>query len=215
MTIAVTESFQSVEGPPRHCGWFDYHQAVKNRLPRETLRFALDRFKLESDCDTPQRAIDLGCGDGRDTVEILRRGWQALAIDGSPDAIERLIRHPGIDPKNLMTQIQQLESSVLPINVDLLNAGFCLPFCPQETFSKFWTRLVSCLRAGGRFSGQLLGDRDSWAQYPNMNFHTRHEVEELLSGFVLEFFKEEECPGKIALGEEKNWHIFQIVARKQ
>ena len=212
---AVTKRSQSAKHSVLHREWTDYYQAVKGRPPRKTLRFALDYFDLEPGDNASRQAIDLGCGDGRDTVEILRRGWQALAIDGSPDAIDRLIQRSDIDLTNLTTEIQQFESLVLPANADLLNASFCLQFCPQEKFPEFWSKLVGGLRAGGRFSGQLFGDRDSWTQYSNMNFHTWDEVGVLLSGFDLELFYEEEHPGKTALGEEKHWHIFQVVARKK
>jgi tellurite methyltransferase len=35
-------------------------------------------------------AIDLGCGDGAETLELLRRGWTVLAVDGSSAGIARL-----------------------------------------------------------------------------------------------------------------------------
>ena len=35
-------------------------------------------------------AIDLGCGDGRDVVEILRRGWRVVAVDAEPEALRQL-----------------------------------------------------------------------------------------------------------------------------
>ena len=52
--------------------------------PRPTLLDALDRFAA------PGLAVDLGAGTGRDTAELLRRGWSVIAIDGEPEAIERL-----------------------------------------------------------------------------------------------------------------------------
>ncbi len=211
----IVERSQPDKRAVLHRKWSDYYQAVSGRPPRDTLLFALDLFDLELGNNVSRQAVDLGCGDGRDTVEILRRGWQALAIDGSPDAIDRLVRRPDIDPTNLTTEIQNFESLTLPPDVDFLNASFCLQFCPQEKFPEFWAKLVGCLRAGGRFSGQLFGDRDSWTQYANMNFHTRDDVGILLADFDLELFDEEEHPGKTALGEAKYWHIFQIVARKK
>jgi tellurite methyltransferase len=39
-------------------------------------------------------------------------------------------------------------------------------------------------------------------------------VEQFLQPFVVEVLDEEEHPGKTALGDEKYWHIFNIVARK-
>jgi len=212
---------------PLHREWRVYYEAVKGRPPRDTLRFALDRFDLPTDrqmdfqrnpTEQPRRlkAIDLGCGDGRDTIEILRRGWQVLAIDGSTEAIDRLVQRPDIDLKHLTTQVQAFESLTLPPNtVDLVNASFCLPFCAANHFTTFWETIVTALRSGGRFSGQLYGDRDSWRKYSNLCFHNYAEVQVLLTPFDLEWFNEEEHPGTTPLGEERYWHIFHIVARKR
>src|SRR6202011_472039 len=56
------------------------------RPPRRTLLKALERFG-EGD---GRAAVDLGCGDGRDAIELLRQGWRVLAIDAEPAAMERL-----------------------------------------------------------------------------------------------------------------------------
>jgi tellurite methyltransferase len=51
--------------------WVNYYQAVEGRPPRETLLKALAHFEADSPLDQTRLAIDLGCGDGRDTVELL------------------------------------------------------------------------------------------------------------------------------------------------
>jgi tellurite methyltransferase len=194
--------------------WSDYYQAVAGRPPRETLLAALAKF-VDLPGELPGFAVDLGCGDGRDTVELLKRGWRVLGIDGSQEAIARLQNRPDIDLNRLETQVMRFEDLVLPEAVDLINASFCLPFCPPEHFSGLWYKIVTALRVGGRFCGQLFGDRDSWAIDPHMSHHTRAQVEELLQPFTVEWFEEEEHPGTTALGEQKYWHIFHIVACKQ
>ncbi|URD49358.1 trans-aconitate 2-methyltransferase [Chroococcidiopsis sp. CCNUC1] len=194
--------------------WSAYYQAVEGRPPRETLLSALIRFEPLSQ-EFPQFAVDLGCGDGRDTAELLKRGWRVLGIDGEAKAIARLQSRPDIDLRRLETLVMRFEDLVLPESVDLINASFCLPFCPPEHFPSLWNKIIAALRVGGRFCGQLFGDRDSWAVYPNMSHHTRAQVEELLQPFKIECFQEEEHPGTTALGEQKHWHIFHIVACKQ
>lgn len=195
--------------------WSAYYSAVVGRPPRDTLLAALASFDAETSADGEKFAIDLGCGDGRDTVELLKRGWRVLGIDGEQEAIARLLERPDINRDRLETQLVRFEELILPEAVDLVNASFSLPFCPPEHFSRLWEKIVSCLRSGGRFCGQLFGDRDSWAVYTSMNHHTREQIEILLQPFEIEMLEEEEHPGKTALGEEKYWHIFQIVARKR
>ncbi|MBE9182779.1 class I SAM-dependent methyltransferase [Oculatella sp. LEGE 06141] len=194
--------------------WTDYYQAVEGRPPRETLLMALAKFEAASPSATLQFAVDLGCGDGRDTVELLRRGWRVLGIDGEEQAIARLLSRADIDPHHLETRVDRFEVLTLPESVDLINASFCLQFCPPAYFSAFWQKIVTAIRAGGRFCGQLIGDRDSWAAYPHMNHHSREQVLDLLRPFEIEELQEEDHPGKTALGVEKHWHLFHIVARK-
>lgn len=195
--------------------WVAYYQAVAGRPPRETLLAALTRFAAEPDAGQPRFAVDLGCGDGRDTVELLRRGWRVLGIDGESAAINQLMARPDIDRERLEVRLMRFEELVLPTAVDLINASFCLPFCPPQEFPGLWSKLVAALRVGGRFCGQLFGDRDSWATDPNISAHTREQLEILLRPFAVEWLEEEEHPGKTALGEEKHWHLFHIVARKR
>ncbi|MDJ0734058.1 MAG: class I SAM-dependent methyltransferase [Nostocaceae cyanobacterium] len=204
------------QNPDFERDWSTYYNAVAGRPPRDTLLAALERFEHENSNSTENKfAVDLGCGDGRDTIEILRHGWRVLAIDGEQEAINRLLNRPGINYELLETTLMRFEEIHLPESIDLVNASFSLPFCPPEYFPSLWKVIVSSLRPGGRFCGQLFGEKDSWAIYSSMNHHTRQQLEILLEPFEIEILEEEDHPGKTAIGEEKHWHIFHIVAHKK
>ena len=70
--------------------WESYYEKTGTRPPRDTLLFALDRFETELSATDRRFAIDLGCGNGRDTIELLRRSWHVLAIDAEESAIAGL-----------------------------------------------------------------------------------------------------------------------------
>ena len=82
-------------------------------------------------------------------------------------------------------------------------------------FGAVWQRIVASLRPGGRFSGQLFGDRDGWATQPDMSFQTREDAENLLRGLEVEHLEEVEEDGETAVGDPKHWHVFHVVARKR
>ena len=188
--------------------WASYYAKTGERPPRETLLFALSRFA------GPGFAVDLGCGNGRDAIELLRRGWRVLAIDAAPEAAEMLRARPDLPSgADLETRTALFEDTSWP-PADLVNAGFSLPLCPPERFPALWHRIVASLKPGGRFSGQLFGDRDSFGNDPGVTVLARAAVERLLAPLAVELFREEEEDGVTPRGRAKHWHIFHIVARK-
>lgn len=185
--------------------WTKFYDATGDE-PWPTLLDALDRF------EGPGLAVDLGSGTGRDTAELVRRGWRVIAIDGEPEAMARLAARTDVDPSMVTTQVARFEDASWPA-VDLVNSSYSLPFVPAEDFGALWGRIAGSLRPGGRFCGQLFGDRDTWAS-EGVTCFTRAEVDALFSGLSIEMLDEEEQDSQDALGNAKHWHVFHVVARK-
>ncbi len=174
---------------------------------RPTLIDAADRFP------EPGLAVDLGAGTGRDTLELLRRGWKVIAIDSQQEAIDRIVELAGPHAGRLEGRVGRFEEADWPA-CDLVNASFSLPLTPSSAFPAFWQQIVDSIRPGGRFSGQLFGERDEWAR-TGLVVKTRAEVEELLRPFVVERFEEFEQEGQTVVGKSKQWHLFHVVGRKR
>lgn len=193
--------------------WPGYFRAVHGKPPRETLLRALDAFEKEG---APAGfGVDLACGEGRDTLELLRRGWKVLAIEPHPAGLEMLRARvsPGDAPR-LEVREAGFAGLTLPAS-DLVNASFCLPFCEPGDFSALWGAITRSIRIGGRFAGQFFGERDEWAVLPDRTHHTRTQVDALFAGFVIEMLQEEDRGSTTATGEPKHWHVFHVVARKR
>ncbi|HJT07211.1 MAG TPA: class I SAM-dependent methyltransferase [Stellaceae bacterium] len=196
----------------RDSGWREYYERTAGQPPRHTLVAALARFGADT---MGRSAVDLGCGDGRDTIELLRRGWRVLAIDAEPTAIARLEARPDLPPDALLaTCCARFEDATWPA-VDLVNASFALPLCPPERFPELWARIERSLGPGGRFAGQLFGERDEWRGEPGITHHGRADVERLLATFTVEMLAEEESDSITPYGKPKHWHLFHIVACKR
>ena len=190
--------------------WTRYYDAAGDDA-RRTLRSALGRF--ERDGVAAGVGVDLGCGAGRDTIALLEQGWTVYAIDAEAEAIGRLLANaPTTD--RLHTQVATFAAADWPV-CDLVNSSFALPFCHPSDFAIVWDRILTSLRTGGRFSGQLFGDRDGWAMNEDMTFHSRNDAEALFSTFERESFEEVEEDGHTATGRPKHWHVFHVVARKR
>jgi SAM-dependent methyltransferase len=191
--------------------WGAYYEATAGRPPRPTLLAALDRFAgLPAD-----GAVDLGCGDGRDAIELLRRGWSVTAIDAEPEALARLAARPDLPAgAKLSTVCARFEDAAWS-DCDLVNASFALPLCPPAKFPALWAKIGASLRPGGRFAGQLYGKRDGWAADPAMSFIDADAARRLFDDYEIELFDEEESDAVTPRGKAKHWHIFHVVARKR
>lgn len=193
--------------------WPGYFRSVAGKGPRETLVAALDRFAAEG--FRGGLAVDIAAGEGRDSLELLRRGWRVVATDNHPDAFPLLwARVPEGSASHLTTVEVDFSAMEVP-ECDLVNASFALPFCCPEDFPALWNRIVAAIRPGGRFAGQFFGDRDSWASLPGRSHHSRDEVLELLEGFELEVMNEEEKDDPPDRRSPKHWQLFHVVARKR
>ena len=190
--------------------WVGYYDAQVGREPRELLMRALGLFQREGRVG---HALDLGCGDGTDTLELLNRGWEVVSIDAQEDSIRRVReRIPPGSAARSTTIVSAMEDTSFP-GSDLVFASFSLPFCRPDAFPELWQRLRSSLHPGGRFAGELFGERDSWASDPDMTFHDADAAKTLFDELEVESFEEEEEDGE-AFGGPKHWHVFHVIARR-
>ena len=189
--------------------WPAYNAAVAEQPPSDLLVQAVETFAGEG--TGPRHAVDLGCGHGRDALELLRRGWTVTAIDLTAESLDRLRTRAGPDPR-LTTIHAAMEDATWP-HADLVNASRALPFCAPDRFDELWARIAASLAPGGRFAGHLFGPKLSWAS--EVVTHTREAALDLLAGFDVERFDERESDGTGALGRPQHTHAFFIVARKR
>ncbi len=191
--------------------WPDYYQVTAARPAWATTTMAAEAFG-DHPTGEPRFAVDLGCGAGRDTRELLRRGWRVLATDMTPEGVETL-RHltPVEDRARLETAISTLQDFEIPA-CDLVNANLILPFQPADDFEATWARILAALPIGGRFSGMLFGDRDQAAGDPGMTCPAPAVIRGYLDGFDVEHWSEKEEDGETALGEPHHFHLVEIVA---
>ena len=131
----------------------------------------------------------------------------------NPEALRQLAAREL--PGTITPIVARLEEVPLPLGVQLVNSSFAMPLCEPERFHELWTRIREELPAGGRFSGQWYGPRDSWMDRPGITFLERNQAMALLDGLEIEMFEEEEADSVTPRGNPKHWHIFHIVARKR
>lgn len=196
--------------------WDGYYRTVSSREPRDTLLTALAEAgpveALRGNA-SPPLAVDLGCGDGTDTLALLAAGWRVHAVDVSVDFPQYLlprVTDPG-QRARLEVQVADFRTAELPSCL-LLHSGFSLFFCPPTDFPELWRRVRAALAPGAVLSLHLLGPEDSWRSWPDITTHDRAEVDALLDGLHvvrLEEFREDGW----SFAGEKHWHRWHILAR--
>jgi SAM-dependent methyltransferase len=78
----------------------EYYEDLWERLPPELEPpdFAIRRRFMVADLRRGERALDLGCGDGRFTAELAGAGAVAVGVEVAPAAVHRAqANHPGLD----------------------------------------------------------------------------------------------------------------------
>jgi len=193
--------------------WTNYYKSLEGKPATYTLVKALDYF--DENIDLPRTAIDIGCGHGLDIPELLSRDFEIIAFDKEKEAIDilnkRFSKHMG---KRLKATIATMEEVALS-KVSLINASFSLPFCHPNHFISLWTKIEKNLSSGGIFCGQLFGNEDSWTKNRKMTFHSNQNIKELFKNFNFIICNETNSISKTSTGEEKRWHVFNIVAIKE
>ena len=187
---------------------FKYYNKTKNSNIPKNLKTFVD-MKIN-----PGICIDLGCGAGRDSKFLIKNGWKVIAID--KEDTEKMIRSSlQEEEQNYLKFIKQdFENNIILQSCNLLVANSSLSFCNRKNFDDLWKKIVDSISKDGYFVGNFFGINDSWANRPNMAFFTKEEVIKLFSSFKIINFKEVAKNGKTALGVEKHWHIFNVIAKK-
>jgi SAM-dependent methyltransferase len=199
------------KGEPPGSDWAAYYRSTIGREPRPL--FAKGIAAAEAAGVAPGQAIEIGFGDGRETLALLEAGWPVLAIDPAPAAAEVLQSQvpAHVAGRLEIRSVPAEDADLLPF--DLLYAGYSLPFLGADAFDRFWNAARDRLRPGGILVVNFFGPRDSWAGREGMRFIDVDAVRRLVDGLELLALDEEDQDGNSFLGP-KHWHVFDVIARR-
>jgi SAM-dependent methyltransferase len=191
--------------------WAAYYRHTLGREPRPL--FSRGMALVRAAGLAPGQAVEVGFGDGTETLALLADGWRVLANDATA-AAEGVLRArlPADASERLEVRIAPAQDVWLP-PFDLLYSGYSLSFLAPDDFARFWARARDALRPGGMLVVNVFGVRDTWATETSMTFVDREGVDRLVAGLELLDLREEDADGP-AFSGPKHWHLFDIVARR-
>ena len=186
-----------------------FYDNTQNMEPTYTVKKFL-KLNIE-----PGNAIELGCGAGRDTVRLIKKGWNVLAIDRE-DVETRISKRLNTEElKKFRFQKQKFENIKLEKS-NLIVANYSLPFCQKDKFKELWNKIKTSISNKGYFIGNFFGVKDEWnAGNFQIIFFTKEQVLELFTDFEIICFKEIEKDMLTGLGKMKHCHIFNVIAKKK
>ena len=186
-----------------------YYKNTEGKEPHENLQRFLN-MKIN-----PGKAIDIGCGAGRDTIALIKNGWTVTAIDGrnTEQMISKSLTEDEL--KRFNFERQEFENLKLEKS-NLVVANFSLPFCNKNYFNEAWNRIKNSILQDGYFVGNFFGKRDEWKKTkPNLIYFSKDEVLNLFNDFDIISFEEIERDGITGEGKQKYWHLFNVMAKKK
>ena len=171
-------------------------------------------FAVKLNRSSTRVAIDCGCGTGSDMDYLHQQAYQVYGFDTNPDAVEICRQR---FENCLLVEVSQdtFENYDYP-RCGILMANSSLYFANPEEFSQTWQKIVAALDVGGVFVGDFMGSKDSWAaghHCPTTPL-SEAQVKALFTDFDIIRFVERDEPGVTALGNNKHWHTFSVVAVK-
>ena len=186
-----------------------YYDNTTDAMPNYTVKKFI-KLNVE-----PGNAVELGCGAGRDTVCLIKNGWNVLAIDRENVESRIAAKLSEEELKQFKFLKQKFEYIELEKN-NLVVANFSLPFCNKNNFKELWNKINNSILKDGYFVGNFFGINDECkSTKEEMTFLTKEQVIELFKDFEIIEFKEVEKDGTTVLGKMKHWHIFNVIAKKR
>lgn len=205
--------------------WATYYRRLHGRAVRPLLTRGLtefDRLHPGSASDGPVgTAVDIGFGDGTETMALAQRGWRVHAVDPEPTAAQWLHSRmqAELSPaqrQNITYETATLNNATLP-RVDLVVGCASLPFIPPATFSEAWEVLLSRMNPSAVMAAHFFGVNDSWASGPGavagMSFHTEDQIRAMTQGLTVHQMTSHEYDGHSGRGP-KHWHIIDLIVSR-
>ncbi|MEM2944495.1 MAG: class I SAM-dependent methyltransferase [Methanomassiliicoccales archaeon] len=168
-------------------------------LPSEFARRSLEVLKKNH----AQRIIELGCGEGRDTLLFLKEGLEVIALDYSPVAINHLFhkaRYMGL-AENLTVMVHDARNG-LPLQRECVDGVYSHMFFTMQLFERELDFIFQeCLRVMKRGALNIYSVRNINDPHYGKGIHRGEDMWESPQKFVVHFFSPEKVR-RLARGYE-------------
>ena len=127
-----------------------YYDITETKPPNKIVKYFIENIAV-----SPTKAIELGCGAGRDTIYLIKNGWNVLAIDKS-DVEERISKRMNSEELKRFSFSKQKFEEVELEEVNLIVANFSLSFCDKNKFNELWRKIENSILPSRVFCGKYI-----------------------------------------------------------
>ncbi|MFF0010995.1 class I SAM-dependent methyltransferase [Streptomyces sp. NPDC005374] len=162
--------------------WWDGFYADRSKpvpffaaKPDESLVSYLDRGLV-----TEGRALDLGCGPGRNALHLASLGFEVDAVDLSAAAItwgRERAHEAGVDVRFLCGDVFSLAATELTGTYDLIYDSGCFHHLPPHRRVSYLALLDQHLAPGGRFGIACFADGSMGSRLPDVEFYRQGRLD--------------------------------------
>jgi hypothetical protein len=180
----------------------DYNQK-KQLDPLESLVNILKGFKF-----TTGRAIDIGAGNGADTVYLLKKNFTVTAIETNERARNYLMQNVEAQCKDKLSSLTLVDKSMeeyeFPDRAKIILASSSLPFCDPTKFQRLWNRMVHCLEPSGVIYATFFTQKQKGTMVMTLSQVKKLMETSYFNTYVNERKLDDKCSAIIALGQRKS-----------
>lgn len=142
--------------------------------------------------------LDLGAGNGNDSIFLLNKGYSVYAVDFQDESITRIRSKIREDTKQniklIKSSFQNIEWQTLP-KFDVIIAINSISFINEDDFNHLWSKIINQLKPNGVLITRLFGSNLSWPNMENMTLLDKSQVTKLTNGLEViqnneEFYEE-------------------------
>ncbi|MDM7916063.1 MAG: class I SAM-dependent methyltransferase [Candidatus Eisenbacteria bacterium] len=133
-----------------------------------TVARRLVHFFRQMEIPCSGRLLDLGCGEGRDTVFLAKQGFSVEGVDASPTAVERTIT--AIRAAEVQAEVLHADAAHLPWQgqYDVVLANQVLPFLGEDAL-RVLEEIRQHTRPGGwNAIGMFTREEVDWRRQPEL-----------------------------------------------
>lgn len=130
-------------------------------------------------------ALDLGCGEGRDSILLARTGFRVTSIDASSRAIEKLQKFAALTDLRIDASCQDIDTlEISPASYDAICAVTVIDHLEPQSGRRLASQIVQGLRPNGFAFVEVFTVHDPG--------HTGHGTASETANFVRHYFQDGE-----------------------